>query len=74
MNKTQLKKEEAKKIAEAKKQLRLKKRNDAKRKSRIYKLLRKFVYHKDIKDFLKDSFNIIPKNHFYKMFLLFLNN
>jgi hypothetical protein len=30
MNKGQLKKEEAKKIAEAKKQLRLKKRNDAK--------------------------------------------
>jgi hypothetical protein len=26
--------------------------------------LKEFVYHKDIKKFLKDSFNINPKNHF----------
>jgi hypothetical protein len=64
MNKGQPKKEEAKKRAEAKKELRIKKRNDAKRKTRIYKLLKELVYHKDIKDLLKDSFNIIPKNCF----------
>jgi hypothetical protein len=64
MNKSQLKKEEAKKIAEAKKRLRIKKKNDAKRKSRIYKLLKEFVNHNYIKDLLKESFNITPKNHY----------
>jgi hypothetical protein len=63
MFKGQIKREEAKKRAETKKELRIKK-NDAKRKTRIYKILKEFVYHKDIKDLLKDSFNINPKNHF----------
>jgi hypothetical protein len=58
MLKGQIRKEEAKKV------LRIKKRNDAKRKTRIYQLLKEFVYHKDIKSSLKDSFNINPKNHF----------
>jgi hypothetical protein len=49
MLKSQIRKEEAKKISVAKKELRIKK-NDAKRKTRIYKSLRVFVYHKDIKD------------------------
>jgi hypothetical protein len=64
MLKGQIKKEEAKKRSEAKKELRIKKINDVKRRARIYKLLKEFVYHKDIKNFFKESFDINPKNHF----------
>jgi hypothetical protein len=64
MLKRQIRKEESKKRSEAKKELRIKKRNNTKRKTKIYKLIKECEYHKDIKDFLKDSFNINPKNHF----------
>jgi hypothetical protein len=50
MLKSQIRKEEAKKRSEVKKELKTKKRNDAKRKTKICKLLKEFVYHKDIKN------------------------